>query len=245
MPPPTVPANAAPRAVAPPREPAPLADDRLAIYRVADIAAGTAELPLADVDHPVAGLVGDHPIEPAVDDHSFVDSPTVEPAVDPIRGAIAAPPNAPSARWEAPTTKAVQRHGGAGRYPALRWPPDAPEATRSSPVIEPRDQAIQFSQYVPAPIQTVVANDSPQQSTELIVQRAADEPATISAPVTTDPAAAPGASGGVTPGQPAGSNSPTEIDHLVRRLYDPLVRRLKAELQLDRERAGHSLDLWH
>jgi hypothetical protein len=95
----------------------------------------------------------------------------------------------------------------------------------------------------------VVVNHPPEQSTELIVQRAADnEPATTSAPATTGPATAPGASGAsdaATPGQPTGSNSPTEIDSLVRRLYDPIVRRLKAELQLDRERAGRSLDLWH
>lgn len=43
----------------------------------------------------------------------------------------------------------------------------------------------------------------------------------------------------------AGSSSPTEMDALVRRLYDPMVRRLKAELRLDRERAGHALDLRH
>jgi hypothetical protein len=30
---------------------------------------------------------------------------------------------------------------------------------------------------------------------------------------------------------------------LVGRIYDPLVRRLKAELRLERERAGHVLDL--
>jgi hypothetical protein len=44
---------------------------------------------------------------------------------------------------------------------------------------------------------------------------------------------------------PTGSSSPIEVDNLVRRLYEPIVRRLKAELQLDRERAGRSLDLWH
>ncbi|WP_433522281.1 hypothetical protein ACQPZ2_34720 [Nocardia pseudovaccinii] len=37
--------------------------------------------------------------------------------------------------------------------------------------------------------------------------------------------------------------SPTDIDALVARLYDPIVRKLKAELRLDRERAGTALDL--
>jgi hypothetical protein len=50
---------------------------------------------------------------------------------------------------------------------------------------------------------------------------------------------APGAPG---PGVPA-STSPTDIDALVQRLFDPLVRLLKAELRLDRERVGHALDL--
>jgi hypothetical protein len=35
----------------------------------------------------------------------------------------------------------------------------------------------------------------------------------------------------------------TDVDALIGKLYDPLVRRLKAELRLDRERAGHVLDL--
>ncbi|WP_433725863.1 hypothetical protein ACQP0C_31540 [Nocardia sp. CA-129566] len=37
--------------------------------------------------------------------------------------------------------------------------------------------------------------------------------------------------------------SPTDIDALVGRLYEPIVRKLKAELRLDRERAGTALDL--
>lgn len=44
---------------------------------------------------------------------------------------------------------------------------------------------------------------------------------------------------------PPASNAPTDIDALVGRLYDPLVRRLKAELRLDRERVGRALDLRH
>ncbi|MEV6335854.1 hypothetical protein AB0M12_14205 [Nocardia vinacea] len=45
-----------------------------------------------------------------------------------------------------------------------------------------------------------------------------------------------------THGTPTGT-SPTDIDALVARLYDPIVRKLKAELRLDRERAGTALDL--
>jgi len=39
------------------------------------------------------------------------------------------------------------------------------------------------------------------------------------------------------------SSDLTDVDALVGKLYAPLVRRLKAELRLDRERAGHVLDL--
>ena len=36
-----------------------------------------------------------------------------------------------------------------------------------------------------------------------------------------------------------------DVDALVRKLYDPIARKLKAELRLDRERAGYGLDLRH
>jgi hypothetical protein len=35
------------------------------------------------------------------------------------------------------------------------------------------------------------------------------------------------------------------VDELVRRLYDPLSARIKAELRLDRERWGQLTDLRH
>lgn len=59
---------------------------------------------------------------------------------------------------------------------------------------------------------------------------------TDAAPISANATAAHG-----TP-TPSGT-SPTDIDALVARLYDPIVRKLKAELRLDRERAGTALDL--
>jgi hypothetical protein len=72
-----------------------------------------------------------------------------------------------------------------------------------------------------------------------VVQR---EVTTVAPAATDAPAAAAPAAGSAstTPGSSAGV---TDVDALVGRLYDPLVRRLKAELRLDRERAGHVLDL--
>jgi hypothetical protein len=64
-----------------------------------------------------------------------------------------------------------------------------------------------------------------------VVQRAADE----APPAPSKPVAAPTASG------PAAA---TDLDELARRLYDPLTARLRAELWLDRERAGLVTDRW-
>jgi hypothetical protein len=66
------------------------------------------------------------------------------------------------------------------------------------------------------------------------VQREADD-----APAASEPApAAAAAPSAAAPG--AGGQN---IDDLVRRLYDPLAARIKAELWLDRERAGLVTDL--
>jgi hypothetical protein len=217
------------------------------IQRAADAAPFQAELPLAYVDAPLVGLVGDRSIEPTIPDHGFTDS---HPARESGSAQLAVPAQA---------TMAVQRSAGAGAVAAPAGPLDAPAVRRplllagsQDPASQPIQpiQPIQFVQYVPALLPTVVASDPPRQSTEVVQRADADEPAATSAPATTEPAAAStpaatGAAGAATPGQPAGSTSPTEIDKLVHRLYDPIVRRLKAELQLDRERAGRSLDLWH
>lgn len=87
-------------------------------------------------------------------------------------------------------------------------------------------------------------------SEEIVVQRTDDPPETgeTSAPLgdSTTPTPQPATPAGAPAAVPAGgSTSPTEVDALVRRIYDPIVRCLKAELRLDRERAGRTLDLRH
>ncbi|MGH3844074.1 MAG: hypothetical protein ACRDS0_21900 [Pseudonocardiaceae bacterium] len=225
------------------------------VQRVADtvqhVAASgplVAELPLALADHSVVGLVGDRPIEPVVPDHPPDDNAAGETA----RRSVTATPGVPA-------TTAVQRSASAGGFPVPPRSLDLPAVRRSFPGVkspESPSQPIQFVQFVPAALTTVVTGHPTQQSTGLTVQRSdgqssatatpettapvtVDSAAGVGAPAITDPAAATGS------GQPTGSTSPTEIDNLVRRLYDPIVRRLRAELQLDRERAGRSLDLWH
>ena len=65
----------------------------------------------------------------------------------------------------------------------------------------------------------------------------APEPAPASAPTP--------AMGAVTTAAPAGVGHGGDVDELVNRLYDPLAARLRAELWLDRERAGVLMDLGH
>jgi hypothetical protein len=55
-------------------------------------------------------------------------------------------------------------------------------------------------------------------------------------------AAEPGPASAAAPGATAGPGDPEE---LVKKLFDPLLRRLKIELRLDRERRGRLTDLSH
>jgi hypothetical protein len=57
------------------------------------------------------------------------------------------------------------------------------------------------------------------------------------------PGPAGGALGAVRAAPAAGGG--VDVDELVRRLYDPLSAQIKAELRLDRERAGFLTDLRH
>lgn len=65
------------------------------------------------------------------------------------------------------------------------------------------------------------------------------------APTTAEaPAASPGA--GATPAggaAPGAGDKPAELDELAKKLYERIRTRLKAELRLDRERAGLLTDL--
>jgi len=92
------------------------------------------------------------------------------------------------------------------------------------------EQAVQ-----PAVATTTADPPATQEAAEISVQREAGDA----------PSGASAVNVGASTPAGAGSTSPTEVDALVRRLYDPMVRRLKAELRLDRERAGRALDLRH
>jgi hypothetical protein len=121
----------------------------------------------------------------------------------------------------------------------------------------------------PLTLQALVATDDvpPQAavhpSSEPVVERAATSAdmaggipladfasPTLSRAVPEPPGAEAGAATAVGAAAAAGpaaapAAAPADVDALVRRLYDPLAQRLRAELRLDRERIGRSLDLRH
>ena len=86
----------------------------------------------------------------------------------------------------------------------------------------------------PVTVSRVVTVSASAQNPTPTVSRAEEGAA---APVAT---AAPAA-----PGDPAAAGGAAQPDELVKKLFDPLLRRLKAELRLDRERRGSLTDLRH
>jgi hypothetical protein len=186
-------------------------------------------------------------------------------ASGPVQRYAAAAAVPPSARPRyADGRLGVSRSATAAGVPSTSWPalssarPPSGRAEvwpgRAEPALSPT-------------IQTLLAADDagPQpavpSSSDQVVERAessadgadrgsfdAFAPLTVSAVVEPPAAAGTAAAGGaVAAGGPgAAASLPLgDVDALVRRLYDPLARRLRAELRLDRERIGRSLDLRH
>jgi hypothetical protein len=99
---------------------------------------------------------------------------------------------------------------------------------------------------------SVVFSPAPDGGEEPAVQRSEEAPAVQRVddvvPELEGAPSAPGpttAAPGGTPGTPPASSGTPDMDELARRLFDPLSARLRAELRLDRERAGISTDLRH
>jgi hypothetical protein len=81
-------------------------------------------------------------------------------------------------------------------------------------------------------VQSVSADDS---TTSVALPPAA--PPATTAPSTTAAAGTPSGNGGAL--------SAADVDGLARRLYEPIARRLKAELVVDRDRTGTLMDrMW-
>ncbi|MEV0292376.1 hypothetical protein [Nocardia sp. NPDC050710] len=125
---------------------------------------------------------------------------------------------------------------------APAWPPmRVQRATPPAATPHPGDAPAAFT-----PLGQVFSSEITVERTEPTLTVARE---TEPAPPQAAPAAEPttvststAATGG-HPANPATGSSPTDVDALVGRLYEPIVRKLKAELRLDRERAGTGLDL--
>ncbi len=112
------------------------------------------------------------------------------------------------------------------------------------PVVAPTVQRARVSD--PAPVRMEFVNPVVARVPE---EAPADPPAPAAAtPVEPPPAAeppaaqAPGPQAPAAPGAPAAAGTPEEM---LAKIFDPLLRRLKTELRLDRERHGSLTDLRH
>lgn len=161
---------------------------------------------------------------------------------------VAVPPAAVQrvavAREPGPPTEALPGATGPGSLPRP-VPPRRPGPTSSGPVFQAsavqRLTAQDSGQSMPG---AGSATDAASDSTVARFAEAAPDTAATS-PEVAVPAMGPVEPAALASTQGAGSSSPTDVDALVRRLYEPIARRLKAELRLDRERAGYALDLRH
>ncbi|WP_139307359.1 hypothetical protein [Micromonospora pattaloongensis] len=119
--------------------------------------------------------------------------------------------------------------GAAGPVPVQRWVGALPDS--SPPAVPGRSRS---------------GGDSPPSAypgwPDPVAQRAEPADAPPAEVRTPSPAAEPPPGGGPTAtGQPAAGTAPAagvEPEELLKKLYDPLLRRLKTELRLDRERHG-------
>ena len=79
----------------------------------------------------------------------------------------------------------------------------------------------------------------------IVVSRQAEAPIVQREPEPPAPAPAPAPEAPAAPPAPAPAAPQPETDELVKKLFDPLLRRLKTELRLDRERRGALTDRPH
>ncbi|RVX38998.1 hypothetical protein EDD27_1330 [Nonomuraea polychroma] len=153
-----------------------------------------------------------------------LDPPPPEPAGRTLPTLATTPPLQPF-------TMTVQR-----RPPAAHEPrPTAPRPTAPLPVQrqEPAMASITFTPPTPP-----VSAPLPPQPVQRTVE-APDPAPPVPEPQVVTPATAPVATISTISTPPA---APTD-DDLVKKLIDPLLRRIRAELRLDRERRGHLLNL--
>ncbi|MGH3754337.1 MAG: hypothetical protein ACRDRP_16890 [Pseudonocardiaceae bacterium] len=143
---------------------------------------------------------------------------TVPPSANPAADRAERPPtNGPT------TTATVQRAGGPPGA-RLAVPGALPHAHPTPPPLVQAAPVVPVEPVTPV-VQTVAV---PEPLPEAPTESLPDQPSAAGGPA--------------TPATPAGGGTP---DELVKKLFDPLLRRLKAELRLERERRGVLTDLRH
>ncbi len=112
-------------------------------------------------------------------------------------------------------------------------------ASRHAPVLQTAPLETAPPEIVPA--EGAAASGTPEQDVAPDTgTEVASEPGAVGPPESAS--AIPPADAPAPPGAPGGAGNP---DELVKKLFDPLLRRLKTELRLDRERRGVLTDLRH
>lgn len=187
-----------------------------------------------------AGLPGSARTQPGM--RAVHDAPVQRAQAGP--GARAAGPGGQQVPAQSPSSAPLRPAG----YPAPAAPPlpvqFAPAPAQPAPA---RHTPAPFVQSVPAqPPEPVSTAPVALQAQEITLDPGgdpgADPPGEPDLPGQLAP---PGPAGPADPGAPAAGAAAASPDELVKKLFDPLLRRLKTELRLDRERRGMLTDLHH
>lgn len=126
---------------------------------------------------------------------------------------------------------------------SMSAPAPTSPATAPHPLVNPAAAMRTAAAAASDAAEATAASAATAHALELSVQREeVDAVATPPAPTPPAPSAAPAGTTVVPPAAASGAGSPEELEKLAGRLYSPLIRRIKAELLLDRERRGLRID---
>jgi hypothetical protein len=196
---------------------------------------------------PVSSTVAEVLSEPAAPEVPIGPAVIPEPWPAPA-GASAAEPIAPTRHSSPPTVSRLAtatpayptpRSTGSSRTvavgPAIPRPTAHAASSQSEPAV-----AMSFSSMFDSADNNETRSEAEDGFTSVQLESAGDSAAPAAEPTTDTPSTPPVSSSAA----PAASGAkPPDLDELARRLYEPLTARLRAELWLDRERAGVTSDL--
>jgi hypothetical protein len=220
---------------------------------VADYLPTQQAIPAAPVEPAATHMPAPHevheiPVGPAVVPEPWTPAPRIPDAQAHVSPAslrpLAPTPSVPAAPSPLP---AVSRLADASTYPTTRSATSS-RTVAVGPAIPRASATATFAGSPPAAAMSFSSMFGTAQSSET-GSPAEDgftsvqlQPASEPGPPAAEPGADAAALAPATPSSgsppPAAGAKPTELDELARRLYEPLTARLRAELWLDRERAG-------